>query len=99
MIAKDRRKYALMFLFYVEVQFFLNRYLNYGSIGSFVGHEISHASMPRYDFDENLLEPWNHVLLKSFLSKANCFVEQYSAYFDEESEMNVSQLFLILYNA
>jgi predicted metalloendopeptidase len=67
----------------------LFRYLNFGSIGSFVGHEISHGSMPRYDNDESLMKPWNDTVLKSFLSKAKCFVDQYSAYYDEEAKQNV----------
>ncbi|CAG2106410.1 unnamed protein product [Medioppia subpectinata] len=64
-------------------------YINFGSIGSFVGHEISHASMPRYNADERLLYPWNDSNINVFLSKAKCFVDQYSAYFDQSSDMNL----------
>lgn len=70
----------------------LYSYINFGSIGSFVGHEISHASMPRYDSEERLLDPWNELNIKLFLSKAKCFVDQYSSYFDHSSDMNVCHI-------
>lgn len=47
--------------------------------------------MPRYDSEEKLLDPWNEENIKLFLSKAKCFVDQYSSYFDQSSDMNVCQ--------
>ncbi|RWS30569.1 membrane metallo-endopeptidase-like 1, partial [Leptotrombidium deliense] len=58
-------------------------YLNYGSIGWVIGHEITHG----FDdsgrlFDENgeYNEWWTNNTKKEFDRKAECFVEQYNNY-------------------
>jgi len=68
-------------------------YLNYGSIGEIIGHEITHG----YDgvgrqFDRfgQLKNWWNHVTAKMFEERASCMVKQYSQYYAPEVEMHVS---------
>ena len=78
--------------FYHKFHYFciIFSFLNYASLGSFFGHELSHSVTPRYgDFDQ-LLEPWNENFLKEYLMKAQCFVSQYSAYYDSTAEQHVS---------
>ena len=45
--------------------------------------------MPRYDEEDNLVFPWNKTVLKPFLTRAKCFVDQYSSF--EEFDMKVRQ--------
>lgn len=60
------------------------RSLNYGSIGSVIGHEITHAfDSTGRKFDENgviVKEWWTGDAVKEFNQRAICFQEQYSQY-------------------
>jgi putative endopeptidase len=56
---------------------------NYGSIGSLIGHEISHAfddSGSQYDADGNLRVWWTPADRERFEAKTKALVEQYSAF-------------------
>ncbi|ETV73101.1 hypothetical protein H257_11925 [Aphanomyces astaci] len=54
---------------------------NFGGIGSFIGHEITHGfdNIGRYyDGDGNVNPWWSDVSIASFKTKAQCFSDQYS---------------------
>lgn len=65
-------------------------YLNYASLGSFFGHEMGHSVTPRYSEFDQLLPPWSMNILKDYLFKAQCFVSQYTSYYDKEADLHVS---------
>jgi len=59
------------------------KYLNYGSLGTLVGHEISHGfdTIGRdYDWDGRYSNWWSNATRAGFDSRAQCFVEQYNNY-------------------
>ncbi|XP_075676029.1 endothelin-converting enzyme homolog [Dermatophagoides pteronyssinus] len=64
-------------------------YLNYASLGSFFGHEMGHSVTPRYSEFDQLLPPWNMNILKDYLFKAQCFVSQYTSYYDKEADLHL----------
>ncbi|KAK4879928.1 hypothetical protein RN001_008074 [Aquatica leii] len=58
-------------------------YLNFGSMGFAIGHEITHGfdDMGRqYDEDGFLKDWWKDKTAKAFLSHAQCIINQYSNY-------------------
>ncbi len=57
--------------------------LNYGAIGSVIGHEISHGFDDRgrkFDKNGNLTEWWKKEDAQNFEKAAQCVVDQYSGY-------------------
>ncbi|WP_242395392.1 M13 family metallopeptidase [Anaeromyxobacter oryzisoli] len=57
--------------------------VNYGAIGMVVGHELTHGfddEGRQYDGDGNLKEWWTPPVAKAFDERAQCVVEQFSAY-------------------
>ncbi|CAH2090137.1 unnamed protein product [Euphydryas editha] len=57
--------------------------LNYGSLGTILGHEITHGfdNFGRlFDKNGNLLPWWTNETINSFVNKTQCFVDQYSSY-------------------
>ncbi|XP_045472606.1 neprilysin-2-like [Harmonia axyridis] len=76
---------------------FFNRfrpgYLNFGSIGIIVGHEIVHAfddQGSQFDENGNLKSWWDRETLESFTEKAKCFIQTFSSIKIEEIGENVS---------
>lgn len=68
-------------------------YLNYGAIGQFVGHEITHGfddQGRQFDVNGNLAEWWQHDTKKKFLDKAKCIIDQYSAFREPTTNLTVS---------
>ncbi|KAK8748018.1 hypothetical protein OTU49_016274, partial [Cherax quadricarinatus] len=58
-------------------------YLNYGSLGVVVGHELVHGfdnHGKRYDKHGNVSQWWSEEMAEQFTERAACFVEQYSQY-------------------
>ncbi len=56
---------------------------NYGAIGAVVGHELTHGfddSGRQYDGDGNLREWWTEEDAKKFKERADCIVQEYSAF-------------------
>jgi putative endopeptidase len=56
---------------------------NYGSIGSVMGHELTHGfddAGRKYDAEGNLKNWWSPLVEQEFKDKAACLVEQYSGY-------------------
>ncbi|XP_035206091.1 neprilysin-2-like [Stegodyphus dumicola] len=65
--------------------FYNNRphYLNFGSLGYIIGHEITHAFDNRgriFDKDGNSRNWWSTTEEQAFNSRAECFIEQYDNY-------------------
>ena len=57
--------------------------VNYGAIGSVIGHEISHAfddQGSKYDADGNLRNWWTPADAKAFAAKTQALAAQYSGY-------------------
>ena len=57
--------------------------LNYGGIGYFIGHEITHGfddQGRKLNIDGNLEDWWAEDTNNAFLKKAKCIIEQYSNY-------------------
>lgn len=69
------------------------RYSNYAGIGVIVGHEISHGfddQGRQYSQDGSFSDWWHSETKKKFLEKAQCIVEQYSNYTEEDVDLKVS---------
>lgn len=79
------------------------KYINYGSLGSIIGHEIAHS------FDPNTLINYfspdifnyltNRIMYKEFDSKKQCFIEKYQYESTQNLKISVSkfQMTLITY--
>ena len=68
--------------------------VNYGSIGTFIGHEITHGfdNMGRFhDETGKVRDWWSKESLAKFEEKSQCFVQQYGAIVDPITGLNVSQ--------
>lgn len=66
--------------------------MNYASIGSIFGHEITHGfddEGRQYDLNGNLFNWWNPGTERQFLKKAQCIIEQYSNYTDLKTNLTV----------
>ncbi|XP_072047168.1 membrane metallo-endopeptidase-like 1 [Amphiura filiformis] len=58
-------------------------YLNYGGIGTVIGHEITHGFDDRgrkFDKDGNLKQWWSDESSENFNERAQCIIDQYSQY-------------------
>ncbi|XP_047534024.1 phosphate-regulating neutral endopeptidase PHEX [Vanessa atalanta] len=66
--------------------------LNYGSLGTVLGHEITHGfdNFGRlFDKNGNLLPWWSNDTINSFVNKTQCFIDQYSSYYVPEIDQHV----------
>jgi putative endopeptidase len=57
--------------------------INYGGIGGVIGHEMSHGfddSGARFDAEGNLVNWWTEDDLKSFKTRAQCVIDQFSGF-------------------
>ncbi|XP_044005621.1 neprilysin-2-like [Aphidius gifuensis] len=69
------------------------KYLNYGGIGSIIGHEITHGfDIQGSQFDDNgKLANWlTPTISKIYHEKAQCFIDQYNNYTVSEVELKVN---------
>lgn len=69
------------------------RYMNYGSLGFIIGHEITHGfddQGRQHDFNGNLIDWWETETANQFLKRAQCIIEQYGNYTDPESHLSVN---------
>ncbi|XP_031766921.2 endothelin-converting enzyme 2-like [Galleria mellonella] len=58
--------------------------LNYGSLGTVLGHEVTHGFDNfgrQFDKNGNLLPWWTNDTIDSFVNMTQCFIDQYSAYY------------------
>ncbi|KAH8382417.1 hypothetical protein KR009_003389 [Drosophila setifemur] len=61
--------------------------LNYGSIGTILGHELTHGfddSGRRFDRFGNMVEWWSNETINEYINRTECFVEQYSRFHLED---------------
>ncbi|RWS27581.1 hypothetical protein B4U80_01149 [Leptotrombidium deliense] len=68
-------------------------YMNFGAIGSIIGHEITHGFDTKgSNFDENgnNVEWWTSDTKNAFKEKSKCFVDQYSQYKDPVSNTDMN---------
>ncbi|CAH1637040.1 unnamed protein product [Spodoptera littoralis] len=66
--------------------------LNYGSLGTVLGHEITHGfdSVGRhFDKNGNMLPWWSNSTIDSFVNMTRCFIDQYSEYYLPELDKHV----------
>ncbi|CAH0686418.1 unnamed protein product [Spodoptera exigua] len=66
--------------------------LNYGSLGTVLGHEITHGfdSVGRhFDKNGNMLPWWSNSTIDSFVNMTRCFIDQYSEYYLPDLDKNV----------
>ena len=57
--------------------------MNFGAIGSVIGHELTHGfddSGRKFDGDGNLKDWWTEADAKAFEERAACIADQYSGY-------------------
>ena len=69
------------------------KYLNYGAIGSVIGHELSHGFDSRgrqFDDTGNLADWWTPDADKKFIEKAQCMILQYGNYTVEQINIAVN---------
>ncbi|XP_067134697.1 neprilysin-1-like isoform X1 [Centruroides vittatus] len=69
------------------------KYLNFGSFGVVVGHEITHGfdnSGRKFDKAGNFTQWWPEEVIDKFKEKTVCFVEQYSQYTIDMVGQNVN---------
>ena len=68
-------------------------YLNYGIVGTMLGHEIIHGfdnQGRKYDRDGNQKNWWQPDTEKQFFEKAKCIIDQYNNFTVEEIGLTVS---------
>ncbi|XP_058792667.1 endothelin-converting enzyme homolog isoform X2 [Phymastichus coffea] len=61
--------------------------LNYGAIGTILGHELTHGfdnSGRRFDSLGNLKQWWSNETISKYTDKTTCFIEQYNDYYVPE---------------
>ena len=77
--------------------FFFNlkrpNYLNYGALGSVIGHEITHGfdnEGRKNDKNGKQIDWWQNSTKEKYLKKASCIVDQYSNYTIKDINYKVS---------
>ncbi|XP_054152475.1 neprilysin-1-like [Oppia nitens] len=67
--------------------------INYGAIGSVVGHELTHGfddEGSQYDADGNLVDWWTDTIHDRFNKKADCFINEYSNFVEPQTHMHLN---------
>ncbi|XP_067131250.1 neprilysin-1-like isoform X2 [Centruroides vittatus] len=68
-------------------------YMNFGAIGSVIGHEITHGfdnQGSQRDKNGNLYDWWSSETKAKFLEKTQCFIDQYNKYKIPEINENIN---------
>lgn len=66
------------------------RALNYGAIGTVLGHELTHGfdnSGRQFDSSGNLRQWWTNETIREYTEKTQCFVDHYNTYYEEEARI------------
>uniref|UniRef100_A0A182Q2Y9 Peptidase M13 C-terminal domain-containing protein n=1 Tax=Anopheles farauti TaxID=69004 RepID=A0A182Q2Y9_9DIPT len=75
---------------FMRVAFFSSsRALNYGALGTILGHELTHGfddSGRQFDKNGNLKQWWTNKTVQEYVNRTMCFVNQYSQYFIPEAD-------------
>lgn len=61
--------------------------LNYGAIGSILGHELTHGfdnNGRYYDSSGNLREWWTNETISEYTERTQCFIDHYNTYYEDE---------------
>ncbi|XP_020284436.1 endothelin-converting enzyme 1-like isoform X2 [Pseudomyrmex gracilis] len=61
--------------------------LNYGAIGSILGHELTHGfdNLGRhYDSEGNLRQWWTNNTISEYTDRTQCFIDHYNTYYENE---------------
>lgn len=80
----------------LQGQFFVaNRplFMNYGAIGSVIGHEITHGfddQGRQFDAVGNLVDWWDSKTTSNYLERAKCIIDQYGNFTDALTELNLN---------
>uniref|UniRef100_A0A182ME88 Peptidase M13 N-terminal domain-containing protein n=1 Tax=Anopheles culicifacies TaxID=139723 RepID=A0A182ME88_9DIPT len=65
------------------------RALNYGALGTILGHELTHGfddSGRQFDKNGNLKQWWTNKTVQEYVNRTMCFVKQYSQYYIPEAD-------------
>ncbi|XP_046670651.1 neprilysin-2 isoform X2 [Homalodisca vitripennis] len=68
-------------------------YLNYGSIGFVIGHEITHGfddQGRQFDKEGNLVDWWAPETKQAYLKKASCIIQQYGNFTAQQVGLNLN---------
>lgn len=64
--------------------------MNYGALGSVIGHEFAHGFSGFYTYDyESLHKIWENDTIETFLERTQCIIEEYDNYKFETTGMKV----------
>ncbi|XP_029165172.1 neprilysin-1-like [Nylanderia fulva] len=66
--------------------------LNYGAIGSILGHELTHGfddSGRHYDSNGNIREWWTNESISEYNERTQCFIDHYNTYYEDEIDDHV----------
>lgn len=66
--------------------------MNYGAIGTIIGHEVTHGfddQGRQFDKDGHLENWWTPITDEEYRRKTECMIDQYSNYTVEEIDMEV----------
>ncbi|CAG9805792.1 unnamed protein product [Chironomus riparius] len=69
------------------------KYMNYGSIGFVIGHEVTHGfddQGSRFDGNGNLVDWWAKDTKNAYLEKAQCIVYQYGNYTEPTTNLKLN---------
>jgi neprilysin len=69
------------------------KYMNFGAIGSVIGHEITHGfddEGSQFDAEGNLVDWWQEATKTAYLEKAQCIIDQYGNYTEPNVDMQLN---------
>jgi neprilysin len=69
------------------------KYMNYGAIGSIIGHEITHGfddEGRQFDANGNLVDWWQPDTKTAYLDKVRCIIDQYSNFTEPTVKLNLN---------
>lgn len=63
------------------------RALNYGAIGTVLGHELTHGfdnNGRHYDSNGNVRQWWTNETIFQYTEKTECFIDHYNSYYEAD---------------